>query len=160
MSKRIASPQFATYRYPALCARCGSPDATTTGQITKSTRNRFIRFVWEKVETFTLTVPACEGCKALLDKHTYAASLVSLLSFLLGAGAVLFVAYSWLEWFYLILAAWWGGALISNLLARLYRRLFHHPYGVTWPDLCTYEDNVLTFKQPVFQRQFLQLNVE
>lgn len=160
MPKRIGSPQSSTYRYPALCTRCGLADATTTGQVIKSTSNRAFRLIWEKVETFTLTVPACAACKTFLDTHTYRAGLVSMGGYLLGVGLVLFLLYPTLEWFYLLFAAWWGGALTSRLLTSLYRRLFHHPQGTTWPELCTYADEMLTFKQPAFQREFIHLNVE
>jgi hypothetical protein len=33
-----------------------------------------------------------------------------------------------------------------------------HLLGVTWPDLCTYEEEFLTVKQPEFHREYLRLN--
>ncbi len=160
MLNRIGSPQSSTYRYPAMCCRCGSPEPTTTGLVMKSMHNRIIRFSWEKVETFTLTVPACTACKMFLDTHTYRAGLASIGGYMLGASVALFLAYPWLEWFFLIIAAWWGGALTSRLLTSLYRWLFYHPQGTTWPELCTYDDNMLTFKQSTFQREFIRLNAK
>lgn len=101
MLNRIGSPQSSTYRYPAMCCRCGSPEPTTTGLVMKSMHNRIIRFIWEKVETFTLTVPACTACKMFLDTHTYRAGLASIGGYMLGASVALFLAYPWLEWFFL-----------------------------------------------------------
>jgi hypothetical protein len=160
MPNRLGPPQSTIYNYPALCARCGTADVTAAGQVTKTTNNRWVRFIWEKVATFTLTLPVCTACKTSLDTHTARASLVSMVGYLVGGGVVVLLAYPWAEWFALVLAAWWGGALTSRFLTSLYRRRFHHPHGVTWPDLCTYADELLTFKQPMFQREFIRLNTE
>jgi hypothetical protein len=160
MPKRIGYPASTLYRYPSICARCGSPDTTSAGQIMKSSNSRFFRFAWEKVEKITLTVPVCALCKTILDKHTQRAGLVATAGYLLGASAVLVSGYHRVEWVILLLAALWGAALGSRLLVGLYRRIFQQPQGVTWTELCTYEDEMLTFKQPEFQRQFIELNAE
>jgi hypothetical protein len=158
MTRRLGHPASTQYTYPALCTRCGTADASVSGQIIKSSNNRFFRFFWEKVERVTLTVPVCSSCKALLDKHTLRAGLCATAGYLLGAGAVIGFGYGWVDWVILLLAAPWGAALVSRLLAGLYRRLFHQPPGITWPELCTYEDEILAFWQPEFQRQFIRLN--
>lgn len=146
------------YKWPARCARCGVEQPTATGLIAKQADNRWVRFIWERREVAQFTVPACERCKRTLDRHT---QLVLILGW--GVAALLLWALFFLlpeniDWFIKLLIFIWAWALGSRLVAWLYKSIVRHPQGVTWPDLCTYEEDTLTFKEPTFHREFLQLN--
>lgn len=148
------------YQFPQLCVRCGSPSATAQGQIIKQSGSRPIRFIWDRQKPISLTVPACEACKADLDRHTGRATILYWVLNILVFLAILSLGGKRVDGIGLFFLAIWGAALSSWLVLRLYKRIFAHPLGVTWPDLCTYEEESLTFKQPEFHREFLRLNYE
>lgn len=148
------------YQFPTVCVRCGSPNATAQGQIVKQNGSQPIRFIWDRRKPITITVPACEACKAELDRHTGRASMIYWAINILGFFAVFMWGTGRVDGFMLFFLALWGAALTSWLILRLYKQIFTHPLGVTWPDLCTYEEENLTFKQPEFHREFLRLNFE
>jgi hypothetical protein len=103
-------------------------------------------------------VPACEACKAELDRHTGRAIILYWAINIVVFFAIFTLGGERVDGFMLVFLAIWGAALSSWLLLRLYKQIFAHPLGVTWPDLCTYEEENLTFKQPEFHREFLRLN--
>lgn len=148
----------AEYKWPARCARCGVEGPTATGLIAKQADNRWVRFIWERREVLQFTVPACESCKGTLDRHT---QLVLILGWSVAALlllAILFFLPDSIDWLFKLLLAIWAWALGSRLVAWLYKSIVRHPQGVTWSDLCTYADDTLTFREPTFYREFLQLN--
>jgi hypothetical protein len=148
------------YQFPQVCVRCGSPNVTVTGQIIKQQGSRPIRFIWERQKPLSITVPACEACKAELDRHTGRAIVLYWVINIVVFFAILRLGGERMDGFPLFFLAIWSAALSSWLILRLYKQIFTHPLGVTWPDLCTYEEENLTFKQPEFHREFLRLNYE
>jgi hypothetical protein len=147
-----------TYKWPARCVRCGVEEPTATGLIVKQADNRWVRFIWERSQVLQFTMPACERCKRSLDHHT---KLVLLLGWSVAALIFLVIFFFLpdnIDWLFKLLLAIWAWALGSRLVAWLYKSIVRHPQGVTWPDLCIYEEGLLTFKEPTFHREFLQLN--
>jgi hypothetical protein len=143
------------YQFPQVCVRCGSPNATANGQIVKQHGSRLFRFIWECKKPLSITVPACEACKVELDRHTGRAIVLYWAINIVVFFAILTLGSERMDGFLLFFLAIWGAALSSWLILRLYKRIFAHPLGVTWPDLCTYEEENLTFKHSEFHQEFL-----
>jgi len=146
------------YQYPSICARCGAPNPTTTGRIIKQDAAQLFRFFWQKTERITLTVPVCPTCQAYLNKHSWRAAVLANMALVLCLIGAFFLRQQGVNMLIAVFFAAWGAPLLSRVCVNLYRRIFYHPQGTTWPQLCEYEDSRLTFTQPEFQQEFFKLN--
>jgi hypothetical protein len=144
--------------FPPICVCCGADDATAEGKIVKGNATQKVRFIWQRAELINLTVPACETCKARLDRNTSGAAVAAAVAGVLVVGPLIWLGRPYLSWFFLLLLMPWVWTYAGQVGGRLFKRFHYHPQGTTWPDLCRYDGETLGFTLPVFQEQFRALN--
>ena len=158
------------YQSPAICARCGSADVTTTWKVSKKTAQSSVRtfltmclgFFVARPVSDSFTVPVCSGCEAKLERlQKTTRGLATFLAILFG---LLFGMVYLLKVFrvsdlvggimMLVLITLFGaligafGGIISGLIiqeALLY-------------DFCSYDGEFFHFENKKFRREFAALN--
>lgn len=137
------------FEFPERCARCDSPDPDDEWQICKDLPHP----VLHREQTFTVAVPVCRQCKTTLSR---ARVFGIILGVLLGLAAAL-ITYcklisQWSGWFSIAMAAFI--ALAACGLVYWLSQVSSGAYFARLGD----DSNSLLFNNPVYQKEFDELN--